>query len=175
LDEAAQDVAIFLPRAREVADPQLLVPALVQGAFVSAVGGELGEAVALVAEFERTSRGRRVDAFAGLPTLLRICVAAGEPQRAQGLVDRTADAADTPVFLHTTTTGRAILAEAHGRTREAAILYAEAAAAWDDWASVPERAYALLGLGRCGDEDAAREAAAIFARLGAEPVLSRAA
>jgi class 3 adenylate cyclase/tetratricopeptide (TPR) repeat protein len=175
MDEAAQDVATFLPRAREVADPQTLVPALVQAAFASAVGGELEEAMAVAAEFERTGRGRRADAFAGLPTMLRICVAAGELPLAQSLVDGTADAADTPASLHATTTGRAILAEAHGQTEEAAALYRAAAAAWDEWGSVPERAYALLGLGRCGDEDAAREAAAIFELLGAVPFRALAA
>ena len=40
------------------------------------------------------------------------------------------------------TAWRTILAEALGRTEEAATRYAEAAAAWDEWGSVPERAYA---------------------------------
>jgi hypothetical protein len=107
--------------------------------------------------------------------MLRLCVAAGELPLAQRLVDGAADVADAPVSRHMTTAGRAILAEASGRTKEAAVLYAEAAVAWDEWGSVPERAYALLGLGRCGDEDAAREAAAIFERLGAVPFKALAA
>jgi class 3 adenylate cyclase len=94
---------------------------------------------------------------------------------ALGVVDGAAGDAYTPVSLHATTTGRAILAEARERTEEAAALYAEAAAGWDEWGSVPERAYALLGLGRGGDQDAAREAVAIFERLGARPVVAQAA
>jgi ATP/maltotriose-dependent transcriptional regulator MalT len=175
-DEARRDAVTFLPRAREVADPQMLIPALVHAALVSAASGELDEAVALAQEFERTFV-RAVTGFnyPVLPTILRICVAAGELTLAQGLVDVTAEVAVSPLLLHSTTTGRAILADAHGKTDEAAALYRAAAAAWDEWGSVPERAYALLGLGRCGDGDAAREAAAIFERLGASPVLARAA
>ncbi len=173
--EARRNAAIFLPRAREVADPQTLIPALVQAALASAVGGDLEEAAALAAEFERTARGQWVDADAGLPTVLRICVAAGELLLAQSLVDGAADVAYTPMSLHATTTGRAILAEARGQIKEAAALYREAAAGWGEWGSVVERAYALLGLGRCGDEDAAREAEAIFASLDAVPFTALAA
>ncbi len=130
---------------------------------------------ALAAEFGRTQRGRTANEIAGLPTMLRICVAAGELSLGQNLLDEAAAVSDTPLALHVTTTARAILAEACGRTEEAAALYAEAAAAWDEWGSVPERAYALLGLGRCGDENAAREAAAIFERLRAVPFTALAA
>jgi len=175
LDVTRRNVAIFLPRAREVGDPQTLIPAVVEAAFVYAVGGEFEEALALAREFERLARGRQMDRYAGLPTVLRICLAAGELSLAQSLVDGATDAADSPMSRHVTTTGRAILAEAHGSTEEAAILYAEAAAGWDEWGSVPERAYALLGLGRCGDEAAAREAEAIFQRLGAVPFTALAA
>jgi len=175
VDEARRDATIFLPRAREVADPQILIPALIQAAFAFAAGGELDEAVILAAEVGRPARRSTANEYAGWPTMLRICAAAGELSLAQGIVDGAADVADVPMARHVTTTGRAILAEAYGRTKEAAILYAEAAAAWEEWGSVPERAYALLGLGRCGDEDAAHEAAAIFARLSAVPFTALAA
>jgi hypothetical protein len=72
-------------------------------------------------------------------------------------------------------TGQAMLAEARGETREAGAWYQDAAGLWLDYGSVVEQAYSLLGLGRCGDAEAAREAEAIFARLGARPVLARAA
>ena len=58
---------------------------------------------------------------------------------------------------------------------EAARLYREAAGRWLEFGSVVEHAYALLGLGRCGDTKAAREGNAIFARLGASPVVAQAA
>jgi hypothetical protein len=176
VDEARRDAATFLPRAREIGNPQTLTPALTQAAFAFAARGALDEAVILAAEFERTTRTRSAGfPFPVLPTMLRICMAAGDLTLAQSLVDASAEAADSRLFLHSITTGRAILADARGHTDEAAALYREAAAAWGEWGSVPERAYALLGLGRCGDQDAAREAAAIFARLGAAPVVAQAA
>ena len=51
----------------------------------------------------------------------------------------------------------------------------EAAERWDEYGSIVERAYALLGLGRCGDAKALREGEAIFERLGASPVVAQAA
>jgi tetratricopeptide (TPR) repeat protein len=175
-DEARRDAVTFLPRAREVADPQMLIPALAHAGLVFAASGELDEAVALAQEFERTFvRAMRGFNYPVLPTILRICVAAGELTLAQSLVDVTAEVAASPLLLHSTTAGSAILADAHGERERAATLYREAAEGWAEWGSVVERAYALLGLGRCGDEDAAREAAAIFERLGARPVLARAA
>ena len=173
MDEAVANAAVFLPRAREVADPQTLVPALVEAAFVSAVAGELGEAASLVAEYGRIAGETRYS-YGLLPTALRVCVAGGELPLAESLVE-IVDVLDSPVSRHSTKTGRAILAEARGRTEEAAALYAEAAAGWGEWGSVIERAYALLGLGRCGDGDAAGEAEAIFARLGAVPFTALAA
>jgi hypothetical protein len=175
-DEARRAAVTFLPRAREVADPQMLIPALVHAALVFAASGEFDEAVTLAQEFELTFV-RAVTGFSHpvLPTILRICVAAGELTLAQSLVDRTEEKAASQLLRHSAAAGSAILTDAHGEKTRAATLYREAAEGWAEWGSVIERAYALLGLGRCGDEDAAREAAAIFERLGASPVLARAA
>jgi hypothetical protein len=72
--------------------------------------------------------------------------------------------------------GRALVAEAAGRREDAASLYAEAAAGWEAWGSVPLRAYALVGLGNCaGDAAALAEGLEIFAELGAMPVSPRVA
>jgi hypothetical protein len=68
-----------------------------------------------------------------------------------------------------------MLAEGRGHLEEAARYYGEAAARWDVYGSIFERAYALLGLGRCGDARAARQADEIFAGLDARPALARAA
>ena len=68
-----------------------------------------------------------------------------------------------------------MLAEARERPVEAAELYARVAERWDEYGSVVERGYALLGLGRCGDAKALREGQAIFAGLGASPVVAQAA
>jgi tetratricopeptide (TPR) repeat protein len=174
-EEAARDAAIFLPQAREVADPQTLVPAVVQAAFISALAGDLREAASLVAEYEHLGHLPQLAVPGLLPTALRVCAAAGELSLAESLVNDADARPDLPPALHSATTGRAILAEAHGRMDEAAGLYAEAAAGWGEWGSVMERAYALLGLGRCGDAEAAREGAAIFAQLRAVPFTALAA
>ena len=67
-----------------------------------------------------------------------------------------------------------MLAEARrARTRRHG-LYAEAAERWETYGSLVERGYALLGLGRCGDAKALVEGQAIFARLAASTLSSRA-
>jgi hypothetical protein len=68
-----------------------------------------------------------------------------------------------------------MLAEARRERDEASILFRDAAERWDEYGSVVERAYALLGIGRCGDAKALREGEAIFASLGASPVVAQAA
>jgi tetratricopeptide (TPR) repeat protein len=175
LEEALRSVAFFLPRAREVSDPQTLAPALAQAALTHAVAGNLEEAIALTNEFERTTRGRPSWRAGGISALTRVCAAAGEIALAEKLVE------DTPLPLAAVSrrsavaTGRAVLAEARGEMREAAALYREAADGWERWGSVVERGYALLDLGRCGDAAAAREGSAIFERLGAVPFTALAA
>ena len=72
-------------------------------------------------------------------------------------------------------TARAILAEARGEGEDAAILYREAARGWSEWGSVVQQAYALVGLGRCGDEEAGREGMLTFERLRAVPFTALAA
>ena len=169
LHEAALQVEIFLPRAREVADPQAIGPALTQASLVAAARGKLGDAVSLVEEVESVSGGR-VEVFGGLAVLVRVCMAAGEPAIAERLVEATSTRRANLFGLNSLTSSRAMLAEAHGEYEEAARLYREAEQAWRRWGSVLECGYALHGLGRCGDRDAAREAAALFERMRATPL-----
>jgi hypothetical protein len=104
---------------------------------------------------------------------VRIAVAAGDTALAAAFLD----AREYPSTWNACArlTGRAMVAEAEGRETEAAALYRDAAERWDVYGSVVEQAYALLGLGRCGDAAAMREAQATFARLGASPVVALAA
>ena len=71
------------------------------------------------------------------------------------------------------------LAEAAGDHREAVPLYADAAGRWHQFGNVPERAYALLGEGRClsaiGDPTAEQPLVAareLFAAMGYQPALA---
>jgi hypothetical protein len=87
----------------------------------------------------------------------------------------------TPLNDHASCAARAQLAEAAGDVAHAAALYAEAAGRWREFGDVPERAYALLGHGRCllsVDRAAAKvplaTARELFASLGYKPALTEA-
>jgi class 3 adenylate cyclase/tetratricopeptide (TPR) repeat protein len=176
LDGAVGDVSIFLPRSREIADPQMVVPALGTAAVVYAMAGRSDEAVSLTREFEAQTRARPHWRAVGLAPLVWVSVTSDEPALGEVLVSGTPDAAGTNLILAGIATARAILAEASADTRGAAALYRTAAVQWEAWGSVVGRAEALLGVGRCaGDEDAHHEAMAIFERLHAVPFAARVA
>jgi class 3 adenylate cyclase/tetratricopeptide (TPR) repeat protein len=173
--EAAAQVDALLPRARESGDPQVLVPGLGVAALVSSAHGEMDDALGHVSEFEHITRGGVLPTFRAIGLLwpLRIAVAAGELALAEAFFEgsdhRSAFAECSQPA------GRAALAEARGEIDDAALLYTQAAERWGEYGSTVERAYALLGLGRCGDAGALREGQAIFAGLAASPVLAQAA
>jgi len=112
-----------------------------------------------------------------LPRLVRTAVVLRQPALATQLVDGVEPR--TPLFEHALSACRAQLAEAAGERAEAAQLYAEAAERWCTFGNVPERAYALLGQGRClaalGKPDADEplgEARELFASMGFGPALA---
>ena len=85
----------------------------------------------------------------------------------------------TPLVEHALSASRAELAEAAGNHAEAVALYAEAAERWRKFGNVPERAYALLGQGRClaalgtaEAEEPLREARELFASMGFTPAVA---
>jgi len=173
-DLAREYMAIVLPRAREIEEPQTLGPALAAAALVSAADGAMNDAVGFLKELEELRSGK-YELNLHLNTALRVCAAAGDLALGKRLLEGTPT---WPIGVRSPTTkrmGAAILAEGRGAVDEARGLYREAADGWREWGSVVERAYALLGLGRCGDEAAYREAMAIFGRLGAVPFTAIAA
>ena len=82
-----------------------------------------------------------------LPELVRTALALAAAGARRRLVDGVEPR--TPLVEHALCASRAQLAEAAGEHAEAAALYAEAAERWREFGNVPERAYALLGQGRC--------------------------
>ena len=172
---AAEHVEALLPRARESGDPQVLVPGLMVAALVAWRGGNESDAFELVGEIEQKTRDAplgwrsticltwpaRIALAAGWFELLDIFLEGPEQASAWASCARPAALAG--------------LAEAHGRLEEAAVLYRRAAEHWQEFGSIVEQAYALLGLGRCGDAKALQEGNAIFSRLGASPVVAQAA
>ena len=109
--------------------------------------------------------------------MLRTALAVGDPALAKRLADGLE--ARYPLDEHALCAARAQLAEHAGDHVDAATLYAEAAARWQEFGFVPERAYALLGQGRCllalglpGAEQPLRQARDLFAAMGYKPALA---
>jgi class 3 adenylate cyclase/tetratricopeptide (TPR) repeat protein len=167
-----------LPRAREIADPQILGCAFPVAALVEQSQGNHMGAVQLVKELEQ-GIGNSPGTYRApaLPDLIRVCTATGELLMARRLVDGLDVRA--PGLRHCLTTAHALLAEAQGDLEPAADLHAQAATNWSNYGSLPEHGQALLGLGRCLVRlqhpqawDRLREARAIFARLDARPLMA---
>ena len=173
LADATAHVETLLPRARESGDPQVLVPGLSVAALVASAGGSVGAALEHVLELEGMTRGQGAWRSHCLVWPARIAATAGQLH----LVEEFLEGPERPTAWDSCArlTAHATLAEARGRADEAAALYRQAVERWDAYGSVVEQAYALLGLGRCGDAAALREGEAIFARLGASPVVAQAA
>ncbi len=173
LAEAEAQVAALVDAARRSGDPQVLIPGLSVAALTASAAGDSQAAVARLEELEVITRGQPAWRSFCRVEPLRIAFSLGRTDLGERFDGESRaisgwDACADP-------TARALLAEARGDLDEAAVGYRGAAARWAEYGSVVEQAYALLGLARCGDADAAREADAIFARLGARPVLARAA
>ncbi len=171
--EATAHVDALMPRARESGDPQVLVPGLAMAALVASATGNERRALEHVVELEKLTRETSGWRAYCLVWPARIAIAAGELELAEAFFEGTEHQAAWNACARLTT--RAMLAEAREQPVEAAELYARVAERWDEYGSVVERGYALLGLGRCGDAKALREGQAIFAGLGASPVVAQAA
>jgi class 3 adenylate cyclase/tetratricopeptide (TPR) repeat protein len=173
MDDAARLAVSLPPRVREIGDPQVVVPGLSVAALVAWGTDDRDEALRLVAELEELTRGSPGWRSNCLLWPARVAVEANSLDLADAfLVGGGGGSAWNVAALRG---AEALLAEARRDGSTAARAFREAADAWGAIGSVVERAYALLGLGRCGDGEAAREAEEIFARLGARPVLARAA
>ena len=167
----------FLPRGRDIGDPQVTSNVLPIAAFIEQAGGALDAAMALVEELERATRdGPACYRADPLPLVARICRAAGRPE----LAERFLAGADAPAarYRHCLATAHAVLAETKGDLEVALGRYRAAAEGWREFGAVLEQGQALLGAGRCairlGDaepEGTARQALGrarrIFDGLGA--------
>jgi hypothetical protein len=164
VDGAAAIAADVLPRAREVGDAQIVVPALSLAALTEA---DPHAAVALVDEALAVG-------YAIYPDAARVCVQNGELAVAQRMGE--VDSWVPTRVRHIAATVQAMLAEARGEREEAGRLYAEAVRRWTEHPFALERGLCLLGCARAtGDAAATREAGAIFRSLGARALESEAA
>ena len=173
LEGARAEVAALVSAARRSGDPQVLVPGLSMAALVDSAAGDVDRAAEGLLELESITRGQPAWRSFCRVEPVRIAVATGRLDLGESFLDGAEFASGWDVCARAA--AHAMLAEARGDVDDAADAYREAAAQWREYGSVLERAYALLGLGRCGSADAAGEADEIFGRLGARPILARAA
>ena len=114
-----------------------------------------------------------------LPELVRCALSSSGPELAAEITDGFEP--HTPLQEHALVAARAALAEAASDHVKASTLYAEAAERGREFGNVPERAYALLGHGRCliavghaGAEESLRQAGDLFTSIGYRPALAEA-
>jgi hypothetical protein len=156
----------------------VIVLALAIAADARLAAGAHEHARALLAESEQTAGARETPYYARhLVAMLRTALAAGDP----ALAHRLAEGLEPlyPLREHALCAARAELTEHAGEPAEAAVLYGEAAERWQQFGNVPERAYALLGQGRCfaalGNAEAQvplREARTLFGSMGYKTALA---
>jgi class 3 adenylate cyclase len=177
--EGASGIADWLVEtARTHATSDVTVEVLAPAAAARLAAGEPDQAHALLAEIEQTPGARDVPYYSRqLGAMLRTALAAGDSDLARRLADGLEPR--YPLREHAICAARAQLAEHAGNHAEAATLYAEAAARWQQFGNVPERAYALLGQGRCmvaladpAAEQPLRQAAELFSSMGYRPALT---
>ncbi|HEU0245691.1 MAG TPA: adenylate/guanylate cyclase domain-containing protein [Gaiellaceae bacterium] len=168
----------LVARAREGGEPQMCALAFAAAARMLLARLQHQQAQALLAELEQVP-GIGADPYytSVLPGLVRTALALDDAALASSLVEGVQPV--TPLAEHVLAASHAQLAEAAGDNAQAAALYAEAAERWRDFGNVPERAYALLGQGRClaalgkpGAEKPLREARDLFASMSYKPALA---
>ena len=156
LDEASAAVAHFMKRAREVGDPQVLVPAAVAAGWVALAEGRTEEVAHLIEEVDRAADETAWYREHFLADLVRVCAGIGNLAAAERLVG-TANAF-TDRHRLSLATARAVLHEAKGESGPATDTYLEAADGWTSYGHVLEAARARLGAGRCLADRSAADA-----------------
>jgi tetratricopeptide (TPR) repeat protein len=167
----------ILPRAREIGDGQVVVPAFRLAAISRLRAGDRDGAVTVVEEAGRLMREREFGTWL-LDDSARVCLSAGEPDVLRDLLE-----GHTPYLTRdilSTLSARAVLAELEGDLDNALDRYTEAAERWAAFPHVLEHGHALMGVGRrlltLGRETEARErlleARERFVSLGAAPLVA---
>ncbi len=168
----------FVAAARSIGLPAFIATAFSAVAQVLLAQGNRVQARALLQEFDELAApaGDAFDESSLLPSVVRVALALDQGALAERLTAAVNPV--TPSRENTLISAQAQLAEAAGDRVEAASMYADAAERWLKFGNVPERAYALLGHGRClaalgkpGAEGPLREAKELFASMGYKPAL----
>jgi hypothetical protein len=164
--------------ARDIGLPAFVALALAAAAQLLSAQHRPEQARALLLELDQLAAVRADLDYAWLlPSLLRVVLALDDSALAQRLTIGVAPR--TPLHEHALASAQAQLAEAAGQHADAALLFRHAAERWQQFGSLPERAYALLGEGRCltalnpsEAEGPLRQAEELFASMGYKPALA---
>jgi hypothetical protein len=169
---------VLLPRARTIADGQVVVPVFRVAALQRLGLGDGDGARALVDEVDELMRNRPGFRSWLLDWTARVCRAVAAPDRLRTLIELGVEhmARDA----NSVASARATLAELEGGLEDASDRWDDAAARWAAFPSVLEHGLALEGAGRCllelgrPDEaaDRLRLARDRFRSLGARPLES---
>jgi class 3 adenylate cyclase/tetratricopeptide (TPR) repeat protein len=134
--------------ARRMAIPDVTVQALTGTALTRVAEGQKDRAGVLLAEVESTAGARESPLYpANLAAMVRIAVDIDDLDLAERLMQNLEPR--SPYAAHALAAANAIVTEARGDPSAAAVAYADAAERWQGFGHVPERAFALLGEGRC--------------------------
>jgi predicted ATPase/class 3 adenylate cyclase len=174
-----EEVEKLVATAQELHSAETLVMVLAPAAGIC-VASSPERARSLLKELQQATGAPQNPYYARLLcAMVRTALATADLQLANSLVEALAPR--YPLHEYALCAARAQLAEAAGDRSEAAARYAEAAARWQEFGNVPERAYALLGQGRClralgraGAEEPLLEARELFASMGYKPALAEA-
>jgi len=172
---APADADWLVESARTSGQAEVIVLALAAAADARLAAAKGEQARALLVELEQSPGARETPYYARqLAAMQRTALAGGDPE----LAARLAEGLEPlfPLSEHALCAASAQLAEHAGDHAKAATLYAEAAGRWKEFGHVPERAFALLGQGRCllavgepGAEVPLAEARELFASMGYRP------
>lgn len=175
---AAAPLEELLAEARKAGDPQTVIPILALGATIELAREQPAAATLLAREIlTADAPDYRLRELAVTVRVLTRCGALEDAEaQMQGLMPTA------PRHRAVLTSARAEIAEARGDLAGGAALHREAAEAWSRFGDVVERAWALLGEGRClaqlCDADAATDqlqaAREAFVSFGAEPRIAEA-
>ena len=167
--------------SRGTQEPQTVAQGLESVALARAQLGE-GDIAALLLEEAHAFPGAVSDSnhLIFTPAVVRTALRIGGPAFAERLLEGIQPV--SPHITHVLASAKAALAEAQGHLAVAVEAYADVAARWEQFGMISERAFALLGLGRClvrlgryGEAAAPIVTArAIFTSLRADPHLAEA-
>ena len=164
-------------RAREAGISGEITAAFPAAAQLQLAAGRPEDARSILHEFEQLGATDDLAYAQFLPEIVRGALALSALELARRLTDAVGP--HTPLLERALISCRAQFGEYGGKPAEAATDYAEAAARWQEFGNVPERAYALLGQGRClaalgkpEAEQPLRDARDLFASMGYKPALA---